>query len=248
MTSLDGKVALISGGARGIGSATARAMVAAGAQVVIGDLLESEGRALATELGDAALYVPLDVTRPGAWEAAVTATMRRFGRVDILVNNAGIARFGRIDTHSRADWDQVVAVNLTGAFLGIQAAAWAMRLAGGGSIVNVSSIAGLRGFSHVPAYVAAKFGLRGLTKAAALDLAPDKIRVNSVHPGFTQTAILPDDRPPSTTHVAMQRLGTPEEIAALILFVASDAASFATGAEFVADGGETSGNAAPLAA
>ncbi|MFZ5748754.1 MAG: glucose 1-dehydrogenase [Pseudomonadota bacterium] len=247
MLRLNGKVALVSGGARGIGAATVRAMVAEGASVVIGDVLATEGQARARELGGSTAFAHLDVTRPESWEMAVAATLRIFGRLDILVNNAGIARFGRTDTHGRADWDQVIAINLTGVFLGIQAAVPAMRQGGGGSIVNVSSIAGLRGFPQVPAYVASKFGVRGLTKAAALDLAADNIRVNSVHPGFVRTALIADGPEPPTGHVAMHRLGDAAEIASLIVFVASDDASFATGAEFVADGGATAGNAAQFA-
>jgi 3alpha(or 20beta)-hydroxysteroid dehydrogenase len=159
------------------------------------------------------------------------------------VNNAGVARFGGIDTHSPADWDLQLAVNLTGTFNGMQAASPALRDAGGGAIVNVSSLAGMMGVAGLAGYVASKWGVRGLTKAAALDLARYNIRVNSVHPGFINTPMT-SANPPSVEQMAMHRVGEPEEIANLIVFLASDESSFSTGAEFVADGGELAGNAA----
>lgn len=238
-----GRVALVTGGARGIGAATVRAMAHSGASVVIADVLEEGGRALAADLGSHAIHVPLDVTRREDWDRAVGAAVETFGKLDVLVNNAGIARFGSVDTHDVADWNELLAVNLTGVFNGIQAAAPAMRKAGGGSIVNVSSIAGMMGVRGLAGYVASKWGVRGLTKAAALDLAKDNIRVNSVHPGFIRTPMTAAN-PPSVDHVAMHRPGEPEEIAKLIVFLASNRSSFSTGAEFVADGGETAGNAA----
>jgi 3alpha(or 20beta)-hydroxysteroid dehydrogenase len=238
-----GKVALVSGGARGIGAATVRAMALAGANVMIADVLDEEGRALASELGSSASYVHLDVTRPDDWDHAVQVAVDTFARLDVLVNNASIARMGTVDNHSRAEWDALLAVNLTGVFNGIQAAVPAMRKAGGGAIINVSSIAGMLGMRGLAGYVASKWGVRGLTKAAALDLANDNIRVNSVHPGFVRTPMTAAN-PPAVEHVAMRRAGEPEEIAKLIVFLASGKSSFSTGAEFVADGGETAGNAA----
>jgi len=241
---LQGKVALISGAARGIGAATAEAMVAAAAKVVIADVLDQEGRALAARIGPAATYVHLDVTRPRDWDAALATAVTRFGRLDVLVNNAGIAHFGPVETHSRTFWQALIDINLTGVFNGIQAATPIMRQAGGGSIINVSSIAGLSGVPGMAGYVASKWGVRGLTKAAALDLAPYNIRVNSVHPGFVRSPMTANGRlRPSLNHVAMHRSAEPPEIAALILFLASEESSFSTGAEFVADGGETAGNA-----
>jgi len=238
---LNGKVALVSGGARGIGAAIARAIVAEGGKVVIGDLLDEEGRALAEEIGSSATFVRLDVTQPEEWGKALTSAVETFGKLDTLVNNAGIGSGGPIDQYSYTDWDRVIAINLTGVFNGIKAAIPALKIAGGGSIVNISSIAGIRGYPAMPGYVAAKFGVRGLTKAAALDLARYGIRVNSVHPGFVRTLMTARSRQP-TSHVAMDRAADPSEIAHLVVYLASDESSFSTGAEFIADGGETAGH------
>ena len=189
MARLDGKVALISGAGRGIGAAIARAMVGEGAKVVIGQRNDAEGQAMADELGPAATFVHLDVTRPAEWATAVATTVATYGTLNVLVNNAGVVTYGPIDEYRPADWDATIAVDLTGVFHGIQAAIPALKQAGGGSIVNISSIAGLWGLAAAPGYVAAKFGVRGLTKAAALDLGKYGIRVNSVHPGFVHTAM-----------------------------------------------------------
>ena len=243
MSRLESKVALVSGSARGIGAATVRAMVAEGAQVLIADVLDEEGRVLARELGPASTYIHLDVTNADSWRTAVATAVAAYGKLNVLVNNAGIARFGSVEALSSADWDAILAVNLTGVFNGIQAAVPALRQSGEGSIVNLSSIAGLFGSRGMAGYVATKWGVRGLTKAAALDLGAYGIRVNSVHPGFITTPMTAD-HPPGVDHVAMHRAGHPEEIAELIVFLASDLSSFSTGAEFVADGGETAGNAA----
>lgn len=240
MNRLKGKVALISGGARGMGATHAKLMVAEGAKVVIGDLLDGEGQALAKELGPSVTYVHLDVTKPADWDAAVTAAVKAYGRLDVLVNNAGIANFGPIDEYSHADWDKVIAINLTGVFNGIKAAVPALKRAKGGSIINISSTAGIRGYPALPGYTAAKFGVRGLSKAVALDVGKYGIRVNSVHPGVIRTpmtASIPED----TRHVALDRTADPMEVANLVLFLASDESSFSTGAEFIADGGETAG-------
>lgn len=239
---LEGNVALVSGGARGIGAAIARALVDAGAKVVIGDVLEAEGEAAAEALGSSAVYVHLDVTQGFHWRAAVDTAVATWGKLDVLVNNAGISIPAPIETLTPEAWDKVVAVNLTGAFFGIQASVPAMRRAGGGSIINISSIAGLTALPFNSSYVATKFGVRGLTKAAALDLGRYGIRVNSVHPGFIQTPLTAAAQP-DTSVVALGRGGKPDEIAKLVCFLASDASSFSTGGEFVADGGETAGNA-----
>lgn len=239
-TRLDGKVALISGGARGMGEAFARAMVAQGAKVVVADVLDAEGEALAADLGDAATYVHLDVTDRDQWATAVATTLDRYGRLNVLVNNAGIVNFGPIDAYAPEDWDRVIAINLTGVFNGVRAAVDALKAAAPSSIINVSSTAGLQGYTNLSGYNASKFGVRGLTKAVALDLGTAGVRCNSVHPGAVLTPMTADLDLPQT-HVAMRRVGQPEELAAMVVFLASDESSFSTGVEFVADGGETAG-------
>jgi 3alpha(or 20beta)-hydroxysteroid dehydrogenase len=240
MGRVSGKVALISGGARGMGASHARLLVQEGAQVVIGDLLDAEGEALAAELGAAAHYVHLDVTDYADWEAAVAAAEAQFGRLDILINNAGIANFAPIEDYTLAQWDKIIAINLTGVFYGIKAAIEPLKRSGAGSIVNISSTAGLQGFEALPGYNAAKFGVRGLSKNAALDLGRYNIRVNSVHPGNIRTPMT-DGLDVNQNHVALHRVGEPIELSQLVLFLASDESSFSTGSEFVADGGETAG-------
>lgn len=240
MARLNGKVTLISGGARGMGASHARAMIAEGAKVVIGDLLDTEGQALAKELGPSVTYVHLDVTKPTDWEAAVGTAVKTYGKLDVLVNNAGIANFGPIEEYTHADWDKIIAINLTGVFNGIKAALPAMRAARGGSIINISSTAGIRGYPALPGYTASKWGVRGLSKAVALDVGKYGIRVNSVHPGVIRTPMT-DSIPEDTRHVAMDRTADAMELSNLVLFLASDESSFSTGAEFIADGGETAG-------
>jgi 3alpha(or 20beta)-hydroxysteroid dehydrogenase len=240
MARVTGKVALISGAARGMGASHARVLVAEGAKVVIGDLLDAEGEALAAELGDSARYVHLDVTVYDDWEAAVKVAVEAFGGLDILVNNAGIANFAPIEDYTVQQWDKIIAINLTGVFYGIKAAIEPLKRSGKGSIVNVSSTAGIQGFEALPGYNAAKFGVRGLTKNAALDLGRYNIRVNSVHPGNIRTPMT-EGLDVNQNHVALHRIGEPIELSNLVLFLASDESSFSTGAEFIADGGETAG-------
>ena len=233
---VEGKVALISGGARNIGGASARALVAEGAKVVIGDLLDDEGKALAEELGESARYVHLDVTSDEDWRAAVALTVAEFGRLDVLFNNAGLFNGGMLQRYKQALWQEMLDVNLTGPFLGMRAATDAMIAAGGGSIINNSSIEGLRGTPWAHGYVASKWGLTGLTKSAATELAPHGIRVNSIHPGRISTPAT-DQMPEDLIPIPLGRPGRPEEVASFVVFLASDESSFATGSEFVVDGG-----------
>ncbi|MSZ76407.1 MAG: SDR family oxidoreductase [Actinobacteria bacterium] len=235
------KVVLISGGARNIGGASARMLVAEGAKVVIGDLLDEEGAALAAELcqefgESAARYVHLDVTSDDDWRAAVALAVAEFGRLDVLFNNAGIFNGGQLQRYKAEQWHEMLDVNLTGAFLGIRASADALIAAGGGSIINTSSIEGLRGTPWAHGYVASKWGLTGLTKSVAMELAPHGIRVNSLHPGRISTPAT-DQMPADLIPIPLGRPGLPEEVAAFVVFLASDESSFATGAEFVVDGG-----------
>ncbi|MCK7627122.1 glucose 1-dehydrogenase [Streptomyces sp. RS10V-4] len=241
---LDGKVAVITGAGRGQGAAEARLFVASGARVVLGDVREEEGRALAAELGDAARFVRHDVTDADGWRAVTGTAVDAFGRLDVLVNNAALWRTAPVDRETGENFELLLRVNLLGPFLGIRAAVPELRKAGGGSIVNISSTAGLRGIPGHSAYGASKFGLRGLTKSAALDLAADRIRVNSVHPGMIDTPMVADVLGPDPTEqewprVPLRRVGQPDEVAELVRFLASDASAYITGAEFAVDGGLT---------
>jgi len=238
------KVALVTGAARGIGAATAARLHGEGARVVLADVLDEEGKETAERIGEGALYVHLDVTSPQDWEAAVAAAVDTFGGLNILVNNAGIVNFASIEDYTLEQWNSVIGVNLTGTFNGIKAAIPALKKSKGGSIVNVSSIAGLRGYEQIPGYTASKFGVRGLTKSAALDLGRHGIRVNSVHPGVISTPMTAG-MAMDMSHVAISRMGHPGEVAELILYLASDDSSFVTGAEFVIDGGDTVGTVTP---
>ena len=246
MGRLDGKVALISGGARGQGAAEARLFAAEGARVVLADVLDDEGAATAAEIGDAARFVHLDVTDESQWQAAVAAAEEAFGPVTVLVNNAGILHFQHVTRTDLADFDRVLRVNVHGVFLGMKAVAPSMERAGGGSIVNISSTAGLQGLPSLSAYVASKWAVRGLSKTAAIDLGPQGIRVNSVHPGGIDTPMVAgtSGEAPFYKRLPVPRMGTPEEAARVVLFLASDESSYVTGAEVAVDGGATCGDLA----
>jgi cyclopentanol dehydrogenase len=248
MERLKGKVALISGGARGQGAAEARLFAGEGAKVVVGDVLDDACKQTADEINakagtKTALPLHLDVTRANDWRAAVAAGEREFGGLDILVNNAGIYRTGGIEDTNEEDWDAVVNINQKGVWLGMKAAVPAMRRRGGGSIINISSIYGLIGSPGSAAYHGTKGAVRLLTKAAAVQYAPDRIRVNSVHPGVILTPmvdIVPREELQSLIELApMKRGAQPEEVGWCVVFLASDEASFVTGAELVVDGGYT---------
>lgn len=239
------KVALISGGARGMGAAHARQLLQDGATgVLLGDVLVSEGQALAAELGERCRFIKLDVTSREDWEAAVAVAERTFGALNVLVNNAGIADWKPLEDYPVEDWARIMDINLTGTFLGIKAVIPAMRRFGSGSIINVSSVAGMRGSHYRAGYTASKFAVRGLTKAAALELGRYNIRVNSIHPGAVNTPFIQQveaSLPAAGQGVALGRRAEPEELAKMVAFLASDHASFSTGAEFIADGGVLAG-------
>ena len=249
MGRLEGKVALITGGSRGQGAAEGQLFVDEGARVVLADVRDEEGEALAAKLGDAALYQHLDVRSESDWDGAVARAVEQFGRLDVLVNNAGIVHAEPLEEMSRETYMAVIEVNQVGVFLGMRAVTAAMRDAGGGSIINISSNAGLEGVSGVIGYVASKWAVRGMTKTAALELGRYGIRVNSVHPGGVDTPMLEQDDFDTIDQDAVfagqpiPRIGRPEEIAKLVLFLASDDSSYSTGAEFLADGGMMAGHA-----
>ena len=249
MGRLDGNVALISGGARGQGAAEARLFAREGAKVVFGDVLDDEGKKVEAEIAESggdALYIHLDVTREADWRAAVDTAVSRYGKLDLLVNNAGIVLRKEIEDTTEEEWDRVMAVNSKGVFLGTKHAIPAMRQAGGGSIVNISSTAGLVGSGlGLAAYSATKGSVRLFTKSTAIQHARDNIRCNSVHPGPIDTPMLreawddPSRREERIGRVPLGRIGTTEDIAYGVLFLSSDEASFMTGSELVIDGGST---------
>jgi len=242
------KVCLISGGARGLGAAQVRLLSAEGGKMIIGDVLKNEGRQLEIEImesGGEALFVKLDVTDEDDWQRAVDESISRFGALNVLVNNAGIFHRATAEETTRADWDRVMDVNSTGVFLGTRAVVPAMRKSGGGSIINISSTAGLVGAPVATAYNASKGAVRLLTKSTALQYAGYGVRVNSVHPGPTETDMLgliflnaraKEDRRES---IPAGRFGKPEDIAYGVLYLASDESSYMTGSELVIDGGYT---------
>ncbi|MCY3557533.1 MAG: glucose 1-dehydrogenase [Chloroflexi bacterium] len=249
MGKLDGQVALISGGARGQGEAEARLFAREGAAVVLGDVLEEEGRRVAESIidtGGQATFAKLDVSDQSNWAELVDLTVEQYGRLDILINNAGIARVKMIEDSSLQEYLEVIRINQVGVWLGMRAAVKPMKEAGGGCIINTSSTAGLEGYAGLSAYVSSKFAVRGMTKSAAVEFGPYNIRVNSVHPGPIDTPMIRD---PELSQRAdddfsfsgpIPRIGTADEVAKMMLFIASDA-SYSTGAEFVIDGGLTIG-------
>ena len=251
MGRLDGKVALVTGGARGMGAAHVRRLVGEGARVVFGDVLEEEGTRLAAELGDAVRFVPMDVTRPADWQTAVKTATSVFGGLGVLVNNAGILRYRRIEDMSVEDFTGVIQVNLVGQWLGVRSVIEPMKAAGGGSVINVSSTEGFVGAAGLSAYSASKFGIRGLTKVAARELGEYGIRVNSIHPGAILTPMITDD-PELVSAKAdladtflrllpLGRMGEIEEVPGLVVFLASDESGYCTGGEFLVDGGMLTG-------
>jgi 3alpha(or 20beta)-hydroxysteroid dehydrogenase len=250
MGCLDGKVAIVTGAARGQGAAAARLFVAEGARVVIGDVLDDLGKELAESLGEAAIYRHLDVSSEDDWKAVVDEAVDTLGGVHILVNNAGILRFAALPDMPLEDYMRIVNINQVGTFLGMRAVSTPMMAVGGGSIVNISSIEGLAGMPYLTAYTSTKFAIRGMTKVAALELGPKNIRVNSVHPGMIETDMVKDaagghdvDLSPAAKRIPLRRMGTSEDIAQVVLFLASDRSSYVTGAELAADGGATATHA-----
>jgi 3alpha(or 20beta)-hydroxysteroid dehydrogenase len=248
MARYDGKVAVVTGAARGLGAAVARRLVDEGAKVVIGDIRVDEGKSLADSLGSNAAFAELDVTSEQSWEDAVRLAANTFGSLDVLVNNAGIAELGPLMSTSLAAYNKVIAVNQTGVFLGMQAAGSKMIEQGHGSIVNVSSIDSLQGGPGQFSYCASKGAVNGMTRVAALELVDFGVRVNAVLPGAVDTQMHEvalaagiDVNAILATKIPMKRSGTPEEIAAFIAFVGSDENSYATGACYVVDGGWTAG-------
>ncbi len=248
MTRLAGKVAIVTGGAQGQGAAISRHFVAQGAKVFIADIADDLGKALADELGDGARFRHHDVSDEQSWIDLVEEVNSTFGPVNVLANNAGILRFSEIEKMSVEEYLLLVNVNQLGTFLGMKAVARTMRKNGGGSIINASSVEGLAGMASLTAYTATKFAIRGMTKAAAMELGPRGIRVNSVHPGMIDT---PMTRPHGgdaamefgASKVPLRRVGYPEDIAPLYVFLASDESGYINGAEITVDGGVTSTHA-----
>jgi 3alpha(or 20beta)-hydroxysteroid dehydrogenase len=250
MPHLEGKVAIVTGAARGQGAAAAQLFVAEGARVVIGDVLDDLGKEFADSLGEAAIYRHLDVSSEDDWRSVVDETVQTLGGVDVLVNNAGILRFAALPDMPLEDYMRVVNINQVGTFLGMKTVAKPMIAAGRGSIVNISSVEGLAGMPYLTAYTSTKFAIRGMTKVAALELGPMGIRVNSVHPGMIVTDMVKDaagghdvDLSPAAKRIPLRRMGQSEDIAEVVLFLASERSSYVTGAEIAADGGATATHA-----
>ncbi len=244
MNRLDGKIALITGGARGQGAAEAELFVEAGAQVVITDVLDDEGAATAESLGDACTFFHHDVASEEDWNTVVQAAVVEHGRIDVLVNNAGIFAMGDLSDTPMDLWHKMVAINQTGVFLGMRTVAPVMKENGLGSIINISSIAGMKSAAGAHAYSATKWAVRGMTKSAAVELAPSGVRVNSVHPGIIETEMLnqfgPGMKERMQDRIPLARTASAHEVGQLVQFLASDDSSYCTGQEFVIDGAMTS--------
>ena len=240
MGRFDGWVALVSGGARGMGASHVRGLVAEGASVVFGDILDDDGKRLEEELGAAAHYVHLDVTKDDDWKMAVAATEKTYGPLNLLVNNAGIVSYGAVDEMDPDEFRRVIDINLTGTFLGMHYAVPSLRRAGKGVIINISSTAGLMGYATISAYGASKWGVRGMTKAVAMELGSDNIRVMSIHPGPIRTPMTEGMGDELTLTQPIKRFGEPEEVTKMMLFMAADA-TYSTGSEWVVDGGAVLG-------
>jgi 3alpha(or 20beta)-hydroxysteroid dehydrogenase len=251
MSKLEGRIAIITGAARGQGEATARLFAAEGARVILVDMLEAEGAAVARDIGDNAMFRKLDVSDEDGWNALVADVQARWGTVDILVNNAGIVHPATITDLKKDDFERVLRINLIGSWLGMKAVAPAMEAQGRGAIVNVCSTSALHGINGLAAYLSSKWALRGLTKTAAMEFARKGIRVNAVFPGGINTPMgnvtgePVEDLAKYYTGYPIQRIGEPEEVAQANLFLASDAASFICGAELAVDGGQTVGQYRP---
>lgn len=247
MGRLEGKVALITGAARGQGASEGRLFAAEGAKVVLTDVRDDEGTKTASEIGDAATYMHHDVTDEEAWRRVVADVLALHGRIDVLVNNAGIVLAKSLRETTQDEYMHVIAINQVGVFLGMKAVAETMEQARSGSIINISSVSGLIGLSGQTAYAASKWAVRGMTKVAAKELAPAGVRVNSIHPGLVDTQLLreagvDDDmmaRLPTQMQIPAGRVAVPEDIAQMALYLASDESAYSTGAEFVVDGGWT---------
>ncbi|HTT42773.1 MAG TPA: glucose 1-dehydrogenase [Steroidobacteraceae bacterium] len=246
MSRFANKTVIVTGAARGMGAATARQLIAEGACVVLTDVLDAEGAALAQELGERALFQHHDVAEEAQWQGVLAAALARFGAVDVLINNAGVLLMRGLMDISKQEFERVLGVNLVGTFLGIKAVAPRLIERGGGAIVNISSIDGMKGSNATAAYSASKWGVRGLTKVAAMELGPRGVRVNSVHPGGISTPMTTRAGASAEVQAAtdrfyksvpLGRIGQAEEVARVTLFLASDDASYVCGAEIVVDGG-----------
>jgi 3alpha(or 20beta)-hydroxysteroid dehydrogenase len=242
---LSDKVAIVTGAARGQGEAEARLFAALGAQVVLTDVLVDDGERVAESIGPAARFVRHDVGDENDWRTTVDTAVAEFGRVDILVNNAAICKVVPLTEQTADGFDRMLRVNLLGAFLGVKAVVEPMKAAGGGSIVNISSQAGVQGLAGYTAYGASKWGLRGMSKVAAIELGPLGIRVNTVYPGMIDTPMIAhldvERGPGGHPGAPLTRVGTPEEVAEVVAFLASDASSYITGADLTVDGGASAG-------
>lgn len=247
MARLQNKVAIVTGGARGMGAATARLFVEQGAKVMIADLLEADGAKLASELGASARFLRHDVSDEHSWQRVIDETVKAFGHIDVLVNNAGVLLFRTLAETSKADFERVVGINLTGTFLGVKMVGAHLIAQGRGSIINVSSVDGMKGANGLGAYSSSKWGIRGLTRVAAMEYGHKGVRVNSVHPGGIDTAMgNPYGEAKAEVNkrygmVPMQRVGEPAEVAQASLFLASDESSYLCGAEIAVDGGMLTG-------